>query len=497
MSPARERSSSSVKLPPTLAIGFTGHRRLADETKCREAIRRVLAEWKARVPGAIYGVSSAAAGADLLFTESCLELGLPLRIFLPLPKEQFRNDFDEPTWKRAECVLARALSVEITGASETRAERYYECGIETVQQSQLLIALWDGGQGHGMGGTADMVHFAKEQGRPIVWINSANGAVQSFNESTDLLRDPEMDFLNRLPDPAVQSAPSTPSGLAQAWFAKIDESASRVAPQFRRLAAIPIFCTAAAAVFSGRGTFSSNSSWLWMGTILGLMAAALPVAMKLEQRQTVWTRLRTAAEVCRSCLALWQTPALYDVVGPEIVPELSGMLMSLNFLKLSDREARQTTLEEFKRLYRENRIQNQIAYFSRHASHSSAGVRKYRGIVWASVFLGASINVWIVLSTRGLSGFSLGRWKPELALAATIFFQVATVAGALLVVNDHERRRERYQELHRMLTQWDKQLHLSQTWPTVLRITSMAEKALLAELLEWRSHIRHRKVPQK
>jgi len=48
-----------------------------------------------------------------------------------------------------------------------------------------------------------------------------------------------------------------------------------------------------------------------------------------------------------------------------------------------------------------------------------------------------------------------------------------------------------------MLTQWDKQLHLSQTWPTVLRITSMAEKALLAELLEWRSHIRHRKVPQK
>ena len=88
-------------------------------------------------------------------------------------------------------------------------------------------------------------------------------------------------------------------------------------------------------------------------------------------------------------------------------------------------------------------------------------------------------------------------WKPDLAFAAASFFQIATVAGALLVVNDYERRRDRYRELHRMLTQWDKQLELTQTWPTVLRTTSMVEKALLAELIEWRSHIRNRKLPQK
>ena len=43
-------------------------------------------------------------------------------------------------------------------------QRYYECGIETVQQSQLLIALWDGGPGQGLGGTADMVRFADGTG---------------------------------------------------------------------------------------------------------------------------------------------------------------------------------------------------------------------------------------------------------------------------------------------------------------------------------------------
>ena len=123
---------SLVRLPITLAIGFTGHRNLPDETKCREAIRKVLLEWKAKAPGVIYGVTSAAASGDLLFAETCVELNLPIRVFLPVPKEQFREDFDDPAWARVECVFTKALSVEVTGAGEELTERYYECGIETV-----------------------------------------------------------------------------------------------------------------------------------------------------------------------------------------------------------------------------------------------------------------------------------------------------------------------------------------------------------------------------
>src|SRR5579863_948229 len=125
-----------VQLPTAMAIGFTGHRKLADEAKCREAVRKVLLEWIEKVPGVVYGVTSAAAGGDLLFAETCIELNLPIRVFLPLPKERFRGDFDEPAWARAECVFKKALSVVVTGAGEKVTERYYECGIETVQQSQ-------------------------------------------------------------------------------------------------------------------------------------------------------------------------------------------------------------------------------------------------------------------------------------------------------------------------------------------------------------------------
>jgi hypothetical protein len=234
-----------------------------------------------------------------------------------------------------------------------------------------------------------------------------------------------------------------------------------------------------------------------MGTALGIMAASLPTVMRLSRRQVAWTRMRTAAEICRSCLALWRTPAPYEVVGPEVVPDLAGMLTSLNFLKMSDRPGRENNLEEFKRLYRDERVQHQIAYFSRHAEHAAAWARRYRIVTWASTILAAGLDFWLLLNAHGLNHSISARLKPELALSVAIFFQIATVAGSLVVVNDYVRRRDRYRELHRMLVQWDKQLELSETWHIVLRIATTVEKALLAELIEWRSHIRNQKLPQK
>ena len=74
---------------------------------------------------------------------------------------------------------------------------------------EMLVALWDGKPGRGMGGTADMVHFAREQGRPLIWVNSETREVQQFNVGPEILIDSEMRFLNGLPDP---SAP-LPSGF--------------------------------------------------------------------------------------------------------------------------------------------------------------------------------------------------------------------------------------------------------------------------------------------
>jgi hypothetical protein len=490
-------SANSIVLPSTVAIGFTGHRNLPDESKSRACILKFLQEYKSGTNKIVYGVSSAAAGGDLLFAESCLQIGLPIRILLPVSKEQFREDFDEPTWNRAELVMQRAFSVEVIGSGDTKEERYYECGVETVQQSQMLLALWDGKPSHGLGGTADVFAFAKDQERPVVWIHSVSGDVQHFHPEKESFIDPELDFLNGLPDSGATPDFKMPFALVQNWFLKIDISASHAAPQLRRLAAIPILCTAGAAICTAAFAFSDNSGALvGIGAGLGLMTSGLPMAMRLNARQVRWTRIRTAAEICRSVLALWRTPGPYEAIGPEIIPDLTGTLASLNFLKMSDSTAGGTRLEDFRKTYREERIQNQIVYFSKNAGHSDRKTRQYKRTVMIAVLVGLSMNLWMLLGSYWLKN-RFGGWLNGIAFAGIVFFQIATIAGALLVVNDWQRRRERYRELHDLLVVWDKQIAAARTWSTVLSIATRVEKALLAEVIEWRSLIRNRKLPRK
>jgi hypothetical protein len=491
-------SRSLIRLPSVVAIGFTGHRHLQDEQSCRARILEFLQEFKTKHHGTIYGLSSAAAGGDLLFAESCIQIGMPIRILLPAPKEKFRDDFDEPTWARAESVMQRALSVEVAGDGQTKEECYYECGVETVQQSQLLLALWDGNPSKGLGGTEEMLSFAKGQGRPVVWIHSVTGAIQRFNQAQESFADPELEFLNGLPESGAAVDVEKPYDLTQAWFLKIDESASHAAPQFRRLAAIPILCTAGAAICTAAFSFAGHSGALvGVGVGLGLLTSALPMMMRLDGKQIVWTRIRTATEVCRSVLALWCTPGPYEVIGPEVMPELSGMLASLNYLKISDRASSQTSLEEFKKAYREKRVQDQIEYFSRNAGRSDRRTHQYQFTVTLSIVLALTANAWMLLGTYWLKTMFGRHWLTGLAFAGTVGFQIATVAGALLIVNDWRRRRERYGELHHLLVVWDKQIESARTWTIALRTASRVERALLAEVIEWRSLIRNRKLPSK
>lgn len=495
----RSTNDPVITLPKVLAIGFTGHRALADECGFRELIYEFLEKHKVSASGPVYGISSVAAGGDLLFAESCVQLSLPLRILLPLPLEEFRKDFDDASWSRAEEVLKQAASVETVRASRSREESYYECGVETAQQCRILLALWNGKPSQGLGGTGDIVSLAKSLGKPVVWLHSTTGAVEIFNEKSDeeLLNDPELDFLNGLPDSPRPSDAEGPENLVWAWFRKIDQSADRFAPQVRRLATIPIVCTAAAALFTGAGSWARDAGiWLTIGTVLGLMATVLPVVLQLSRRQIMWVRTRTTAEVCRSALAFWSTPSPYEAIGPEMVPELSGVLVSLNFLKMRDRARSEAPIEEFKREYSQKRVAGQITYFAEHAARSAKAARRYRTAVWTLIALAVAMNLCLFAVTREMRS-QVGQWKPALALVASIVFQLATVTGALLVVNDCDRRKQRYRELHLQLAKWNVELAALRTWPAVLRLAERIERALLAELIEWRSLIRNHRLAKK
>jgi len=479
-----------VELPEVLAVGFTGHRKVPYEAKSRQVIRDFLARQKESHRGVMYGVSSAAAGGDQLFAESCLELNIPLRILLPRPAEQFRADFDDTSWLRTERIMQNAISVEVTGRHESRNEQYYDCGIQTVAESQLLVALWDGQPSRGIGGTQEIVSYARKTGHPIAWIHSETSVLQFLNKEVLKLIDTssELEFLNGLPDLGVAPPGANSRDLAQAWLDKADKNANRFAPQARRVASVPIVYTAAAAVMAGVAPeIPGAAPWLGISAALGIFSLALPAALRLHARQALWARTRTAAEIARSVLVTWRTPRPYEVIGAEVAPWLSGILRSLNFLKMEDNHRAETPLSDFKQEYRRDRVAHQIEYFSRQARKAERQERRYAmlGRVCGAV----ATFIAVACLSGGLQwlvnhGFSGRQW---LAFAMSALFEVATMAGAFAAMKDCARRRRRYRELSHALRRWDTQLEALNTWNSVLRVVERIERALIVELFEWRS----------
>lgn len=479
-----------VRLPEVLAIGFTGHRKVPYEAKSRQLIRDFLARQKESHQGIVYGISSAASGGDQLFAESCLELNIPLRVLLPRPAEQFRSDFDDTSWQRTVRIMENAISVEVTGRHETQTEQYYDCGIQTVAESQLLVALWNGQPARGAGGTQEMVSFARKTHHPVAWIHSETGELQWLNKDAleHIDTSAELEFLNLLPDAGVTLPSASSHDLAQAWLDKADKNANRFAPQARRVASVPIVYTAAAAVMAGVAPeIPGAAPWLAISAVLGIVALGLPAALRLHARQALWARTRTAAEIARSVLVTWRTPSPWEVIGAEAAPWLSGILRALNFLKMEDHRRNQTPLKDFKQEYRRDRVAHQIEYFSRQARKAERQERRYAAVGWFCGVLATLIA--LVCLSGGFQwlanhGFSGREW---LAFSMSALFEISTMAGAFASMKDCARRRRRYRELSHALARWDTQLEALNTWNSVLHVVERMERALIVELFEWRS----------
>lgn len=173
----------------TLRVGVTGHRSIASVGAgvgpLQDRVRSVFAYlWQTVVDSAPMGsrpvlvvVSPLAEGADRLVAHEAIANGFPLYCPLPFDRDVFERDFATPA-SRAEYrdLLARAAAVEeLPGSYATPASReaaYEAVGRIVVDQSDLLIAIWDGAAARGGGGTAHVVHDALERQLPVIWITA-------------------------------------------------------------------------------------------------------------------------------------------------------------------------------------------------------------------------------------------------------------------------------------------------------------------------------------
>jgi hypothetical protein len=152
-------------------------------------------------------ITPLALGADRMAARQALDQGCEIYVPMPFPQEIYEQDFavrddqdnDQDKYPAAKppppgtthrdlevnCAEFRRLlskaagSVELDGArsatpqDDGSAARAYEAvGRFVVRHCDLLLAVWDGRQSKGRGGTAEIVHYAAAAGVPVWWIHA-------------------------------------------------------------------------------------------------------------------------------------------------------------------------------------------------------------------------------------------------------------------------------------------------------------------------------------
>jgi hypothetical protein len=489
----------AVRLPHVLTIGFVGDGPVADPILCRARIDEFLAERRGRTRTVVCGASSLVHDVPPIFAESCIASGSPLRLLLPLPRQRFLHDCTPADRARFEHVLDHALSIEVAGSDASLAEAHYECSLQVVQQSQELLALWDGQLSTGLASTGEIVAFAGQMRCPVTWIDRTTGDVQTIPQPAGPNPSPEreLDFLNGISDQETVAAQVPTPSIADQWLARLDAGAVRVAPQVRKLAAAPIVCTAIAAFATAAGPGQpSTEIWIAVGAVIGLAASLMPMWLKLGPRQALWVRIRTAAEITRSMVALWPAPTRYKIVGPGILPELSGMIRSLDLQKSQALQSTKMPLADFQELYVKERLLDQMDYFHGQSTKAAKTARQYRLVSKIASIAAIAMSAWDFVAHFIFKSHPKSAAGLLVGLVAPALFQVATIAGALLIVKDCDRRQRRYLELHRTLADWEAELRAFRSWPPVIEVVTKVERALLVELLEWRSLLQNMKMPR-
>ena len=155
-------------------IGCTGHQGLSAATRrsVAAAIADVLAT---EVDDDLIGLTSLAEGADQIFAFAVLSAGGHVHAIIP--SQDYDQSFASSS-ARATYAALLGLAGTITTMPFTtpNEEAYLAAGHEVTDCCEILIAVWDGRDAAGRGGTGDIVAYARERGVDvrIVWPDGAS-----------------------------------------------------------------------------------------------------------------------------------------------------------------------------------------------------------------------------------------------------------------------------------------------------------------------------------
>ncbi|MGJ7511675.1 hypothetical protein [Variovorax sp. GT1P44] len=135
-------------------------------------------------PGDV-AICSGACGGDILFAETVLDAGVPLRIYLPFDEPTFLAksvSFAGERWtERYRIVAAEAevlIAPDVLGALAEGEDPYERTNLWMLDEAQRMagdkvsfVCVWNGEGGDGPGGAQHMMEAVRQFGGAIHWID--------------------------------------------------------------------------------------------------------------------------------------------------------------------------------------------------------------------------------------------------------------------------------------------------------------------------------------
>jgi len=184
--------ASPVRPPLAVTVGVVGHRpnRIPEGARARidadiaavlaavraacEAARARHAEVFAEGPARPVLLSALAEGADRYAALAAAGAGMALSVALPFPVDAYEHDFAAAE-SRAEyrALLASAERMLVLPGDHGDSTRAYDAvGTVILENSDVILAVWDRGPSAGKGGTTDLLERAAAMGIPIINVDA-------------------------------------------------------------------------------------------------------------------------------------------------------------------------------------------------------------------------------------------------------------------------------------------------------------------------------------
>ena len=419
-------------------------------------------------------------------------IGLAWHAILPLSRAEFAKDFTPGDWAAVEEVLAAADHVRTISEYGDRKDGYLDCGIETVNGADVLLAVWDGEPARGKGGTADVVQYAESIGKPVMIIDAATHEVRKENWDRLDPDDAVLADLNGLPDATTAWSENPVQGAGRRLPVPAEMRLSREpgrpaipAPDRRHGRRTR---RRVAHRRDGRGLRAAPARAALARAFLHHFCAVAALVLRRQMHSHhSWVRCRLAAEFCRSALATWGLPRAAPLLQDLDLAGVRGLTRSLYILHTRSSATRPVPIEEFKRIYLEKRIDDQLAYYDRQVSRALPLYRRLAaGFSIATVLALISTAFYAISLTLDLDvpAWIEGTTYVFLPIALPA---LAAAAISIISINDLQRRVARYREMKARLEASRAQVASCKTWNSLEHVVLRTERALLQEVIEWHS----------